>query len=133
MVRSIGLDHQVTIGQLLALLDTVPDTAVVHFPFAWIGPSGIASWRGVYADAAVGHTTGQHGDTLPTVGSFRQMLLDCMGPTYQGWKGGDYVFTMDTPLHVDNPGQHTNTEIIGLKYDAGDNELTLMTEVREGW
>lgn len=131
--RSIGFDHQVTIGQLLGLLEGMPDDAIVRFPFAYTGPASIASWRGVYAEAAIGHTSGQHADHLPTVGSFKQMLLDCMGPVYEGWKGGDFTFTMDTPIHVDNPGQCTNTEIIGLKYNFDNNQLTLLTEVMEDW
>lgn len=37
------------------------------------------------------------------------------GKWFAGYKGGEYQFTKDTPLHVDNYGRCTNTIINSVK------------------
>lgn len=63
------------------------------------------SWRGVYSELAFEPVD----DT--TVGEMLSEARSAVGQTYTGWKGGDYLMTLDTDVNVDyrgpwSDGQH---------------------------
>ena len=41
------------------------------------------------------------------------------GRTYTGWKGGEYRYSDFSQLHIDNPGECSNTEIVGARLVDG--------------
>lgn len=106
-----------TIGEVLDKLSGVSDDIHVRFDFGGVAPTTINSWRGIYAEAAIGFSSGKYGDERSTVGALRKRLLDAIQPgtTYGGWKGGEYQYSKDTPLHVDNRGCYTNTELVRVQ------------------
>lgn len=129
----IKIEGQLTIGKMLEILDSVhfnADKTMVRFEFGYCVPTQISSWRGIYSEAALGHDGGTYDLAHLSVSEFKRMLVESMGPVQQGWKGGDYIFTMDTPLHVDNRGNVSHTEIVAVKFNIKSDEVWLKTKIR---
>jgi len=105
-----------TINELLAVLRTATDQNVraYMYPLGCV-PTTIDSWRGNYAEPALGWSpAGYTKDVVeyPTVKSLISELEKAIGGrVYEGWKGGEYQYNGDEPLHIDNPGDCTNTAI----------------------
>lgn len=98
-----------TIGELIDALKIVSPDARVLFDFCACRPTVVRSWRGVYAEAALGWSSTE---PAPTVAELTQRLEQATdGRVFSGWKGGDYRYTRSTTLHVDNQGECTDTEI----------------------
>lgn len=119
-----------TIGQLIAALEQHGNEKRVHFDFCGCVPSHVDSWRGIYAEPALGwNPTGYSATSeysYPTVGDLLPWLRHAIaGVTFQGWKGGEYTYTADSLLHVDNAGDCTNTYITGIRAD--DSSVIIQT------
>lgn len=84
----------------------------VYYDFARLVPDGIGSWRGIYAELAIGWTDDDSAGM--TVAQFKALLQGAVGETYFGYKGGEYKMDHDTEVHVDNYGRWTSTDIIGI-------------------
>lgn len=101
-----------TVGGFLDLLEELVKTEHSRLPLwaeeRWIGEFG--SWRGVYAEAAIGF--GWNG-ALSAIG-LRNRIQTAVEEreTFEGYKGGDYVFTLETPLHVDNWSEYTGDKSV---------------------
>lgn len=79
---------------LIELLEKFP--ADMHVAEGFGNPH---SWRGVYAELAfepVDNTT---------VGEMLREARSAVGETYTGWKGGDFVMTLETTVNVDYEGR----------------------------
>jgi hypothetical protein len=92
-----------TIGWLIGELEkSKPETLVEFIPFRLV-PTSVQSWRGVYSEAALGYSAG----IMKTAGELLANLKSAIdGREFTGWKGGDYTYTENTPLHIDNPGNY---------------------------
>lgn len=104
-----------TINQVIEKLKTAkPDVRVFLSPLPCV-PTDVRSWRGIYAEPALGwQPSGYSGNVkeYPTAASLIAELQKASdGREYTGWKGGEYSYTGDSTLHIDNPGDCTNTEI----------------------
>lgn len=116
-----------TIGEILDSLKRAAPDAIVKFDFGSVSPTTVESWRGIYAEAAIGFSDGSYGQHFTTVQEFREELTRAIdGRTYTGWKGGEFRYSRDTELHVDNRGNCSNTEIVRVKVD--EYEVMLYTE-----
>lgn len=106
----------ITIGELLEKLHAVQDNkAMVVYDFCGIIPTKINSWRGVYAEPALGWKVWSYKDTDVMVSTLVEELEQAIdGRMYFGWKGGEYFYTKDSPLHVDNPGESSDTAIFDV-------------------
>lgn len=102
-----------TLGRLIELLKAKPQDVSVSFDFCRVYPTTVDSWRGIYAELALGWTEGYEG-RCETVGALVKELESAVGRTFTGYKGGDYVMDADTPLHVDNYGMASNTDIVAV-------------------
>ena len=71
-----------------------------------IGLGDPHSWRGDYAEMAFEPVR----DT--TVGEMLAAARSALGATYQGYKGGEYLMTGDTTIHVDSYGCWTDGSAI---------------------
>lgn len=112
-----------TIGQLITALGQYNDDYEVYFEFAHMRPTEILSWRGDYSMAALGHTPAPTPSC--TVKSLRAELMKAISGKvqYHGWKGGEYTFTRDTELWVDNYGDGSHTRISKVKCDGSTVSL----------
>lgn len=103
------------IKTLLVNLELADPNLPVYFDFCSCVPVNINSWRGVYAEPAIGwQPTGYSGDGEEiTVEQFIEVLKHAAysGAYYLGWKGGEYIYNENSELHVDNPGDCTHTDI----------------------
>lgn len=121
-----------TTNELLKILRNAPKPeARVVFGFARCVPTSVDSWRGIYAEPALGWAAGGHNGNVkeyPTVASLISELEDSIGEEYSGWKGGEYYYDGNETLHIDNPGDYTNTEITQVEVSEWGGEVIIHTE-----
>ena len=115
-----------TIGEVLKEILNAPDDHTVVFAFGGIYPTRVDSYRGDYSEAALGFSSGDYGNERMTVANFRRELQNSIdGREYHGWKGGLYRYNKSTPLHVDNYGNCSNTEI--ERIEVNDYDIIIHT------
>ena len=112
---------QLTLGQLIEQLEkagTINDETGkpkgVVFDFGNTYPTTLDSWRGSYAELALGYSELWPNDTKVNA---VQLLEDCkqaIGRTYKGYKGGHFKMNKNTPIWVANYGHSSNTGIVGV-------------------
>jgi hypothetical protein len=128
---------QLTLGEIILKIEPIlkkqemikekyKHEAAVVFDFEYLYPIDIDSWRGIYRELALGF---ESGDNKMTVVDFYKMIKDCVGKTFTGYKGGDFVMGKNTPVWVANYGNSGNTAVI----DIIDNEyeVVIITGYRE--
>jgi len=119
----------VTIGDLIVLLRNCDPDALIEFDFP-ARPTVVASWRGIYAEPALGYTS--HPSVEPKVRDLHDNLKDAIdGRTFQGWKGGDYSYSADQILHVANPGGVGHLVVSGIA--DRDHYVIIKTQFQESW
>lgn len=95
---------QMTLGQLIEVLSEFDPNRLV------IGFGRVRSYRGYYSDLAF-EPVESHG----TVASLLHMARECLGRTFQGYKGGDYVMGESTPLWFSEWGEASGLRLMGLQ------------------
>lgn len=99
---------QMTLGELIAVLRVQPPEREIT------GLSHPHSYRGYYRDLAFEPTDG-------TV-TVRELLevceRGCMGRTFEGYKGGDFVMGEQTPVWIARWGIASRQRLMGLDIDA---------------
>jgi hypothetical protein len=128
-----------TLGELIDALDRVniPGDWDVVYDFECLVPTTLDSWRWDYAELALGYglANGCYGPTPcvkedPTVDSFLKYLQNSVGNEVYGWKGGDYIIRLETPVWVANSGNVGFTAIIGIeKQDTYENAVILTKKI----
>jgi hypothetical protein len=107
-----------TIAELLLELESAAPDAIVVFDFCSCVPTTIASWRGDYSFPALGWSpTGYSGHGKPpTVKNLIEELEDATsGKTFGGWKGGEYAYSPNHELMIDNRGDCTATHLLCVR------------------
>lgn len=118
-------DNQpISLGELIALLETRPQEQDVRFDFGYIRPVGVDSYRGFYDHLAIEYTTG--GKDM-TVAELLAELRGAVGRVFMGYKGGDFRMNRSTPMWVANHGESNSTAVIGLA------ECKYMTIIATGY
>lgn len=119
-----------TIGEVIDALERAKTDVQVVFSFGYLVPTSVDSWRGIYAEAAIGYKYDGRYTDRPTVDALLGELRNAIdGREYSGWKGGEFRYNRDTPLHVDNPGEYSCTEITSI--EIKDWQVTLHTAREE--
>ncbi len=103
-----------TIGEVLDFLENEckPDD-YVWFDFAGFQPTTVESWRGIYAEPALGFEESTM-DGVKVQQLVKELEDVINGKTFYGWKGGEFSYGLYDTLHIDNCGKCTNTEIRDL-------------------
>lgn len=112
-----------TIKEVLFILKSAKKDIRVYFDFCRCVPTTVNSSRGYYDEPALGWGPSGHSGIpkkYPTVADLIFELEKAVkkGQIYTGWKGGKYTYTVDSPLHIDNPGDWSETEIVEIEYDG---------------
>lgn len=91
------------LGELIKALEEVENKAlpVSILPFD-LAPTGFDSYRGFYNELAISYSSGAE---EPTVEEFLNWARACVGNTFTGYKGGEYLMGEDTPVWISNYGR----------------------------
>lgn len=116
------MNETLTLSQLIRALETANDSGkelYVCFDFGSAIPTDLDSSRGDYSHLALGYElTGYDSRNGRTDNAMAKELINYLKnsirSTFEGWKGGFYTATKDTPVWVDNPGNWSNTAITGV-------------------
>lgn len=100
---------------LILALEKRPADQPVYLDFCNAVPGGLHSWRGIYAELAVGWDAEGKPET---VAQWLDRFRGAIGETYEGYKGGHYTMDRHTPVHVDNWGDYSGTSIVGVRGDS---------------
>lgn len=109
------IGEQITLGELLKQLRRCRDDegeTDVRFDFCGAIPTDFRSYRGFYDQVALGYGFGG----IDTVEQLMCRVQIAIGKTYEGYKGGQFTMTEDTPVWVDVWGEYTSTAIVGVEY-----------------
>lgn len=99
-------ETQMTLGEIIDVLSALdPDRKVV-------GLGTLDSYRGYYSDLAFEPDAGWR-----TVSELLQECRSAVGKAFEGYKGGEYVMDLDTPLWLSPWGEVSGLKLIGLKTD----------------
>ncbi len=134
---------QLTLGQLISEIEKIGikkengEDMDIAFDFGSAIPTTLASWRGSYAELALGYRLSGYDAYDQEKGHFSDVtaekvlaeLKQAVGATYYGWKGGDFLMDENTPVWVANQGNADNTIIIGV-LNAG-YKMVLLTAYHE--
>ncbi len=126
---------QMTLGEMIKMLEPIADDqeyvikkykeeATVRFDFEYMNPTTMDSWRGVYSQLALGFKEIEMGKE-PKVSEFLKMLKETVGKTFEGYKGGDSVMKLETPVWVANYGNTGYTAIVDIL--DGEHTIYLIT------
>ena len=118
-----SISDQITLGKLIEEIEqhgvmNGEDDKTVDFDFGTAVPTTLDSWRGSYAELALGYKlSGYDNDedhfAQITAKDLLKELKSAIGKTYTGWKGGEFIMSENTPVWVTNPGDSGNTGVIG--------------------
>lgn len=101
-----------TIGELRSALSRKPADACVRFNFVYFCPSGCHSYRGDYAQPAIGYGTEDI-----TVTAVLKLLDKLTSEEFMGYKGGNYRYDDSHELFVANYGEAGRTAIVDVCND----------------
>lgn len=96
----------------------------VYFDFVDAVPTDIACWRGWYVEPALGWEPSGYSRVQRkaddaghvTAADLLKELNAGLHSFYTGWKGGEYSFNKNSPLHVANPGDSNYTMIESVQF-----------------
>lgn len=127
------MSKQMTLGECIKRLEGINQSFEIEFDFGGIVPTHLESWRGIYAELALGFAGGDYGNReAMTVGQLLEEFKSAVGKTYRGWKGGDFVMSESTPVWIDNPGCCTYTYITDIR--ASEYDAMILTDISpERW
>jgi len=138
--NTLANSPQLTLGELILKLQPIinkqegvkdDDLPHVVYDFEYLYPTTIDSWRGVYAELALDYSGYRRGDDKDKmrVTEFFVMLKDCLGKTFEGYKGGDFTMNKHTPIWVANYGNAGRTGVIEVLDES--YEVILVTGLCE--
>ena len=130
--NTLANSDQLTLSELILKLEPIVknqkdgEEATVRYDFEYLFPTSIDSWRGSYNELALNFET--QGEEMK-VSEFLNMLKECIGKTFTGYKGGNFTMHKGTPIWVANYSHSGNTAVI----DVVDNGyvVLLITGYRE--
>lgn len=113
------------LGALIEALRFAPKDADVQFDFCYLSPTSVASYRGYYDHLALGWDA----KAWPKVTAVLAELESAVGKTFEGWKGGNYRMSLETPLWVSNRGETGGTGIVAVAFEGEEvHTVVLVTE-----
>lgn len=133
--ESFAASDQLTLGEIISKCEAIAARGyrcsddrepTVQFDFEYAHPSCIDSWRGIYAELALGFEF--DGPAMP-LSKFIDMLTAAVSHTFEGYKGGSYTMSRHTPVWVANYGNVGNTAVIDVV--DGGFRVVIITGFRE--
>lgn len=106
----------ITLGKMITALESCDPDAEVSIGSLLLMPTQFTSYRGFYEDLALGYTT-DRGEGL-SAGRLLEECRKALGATFEGYKGGSYVMSKDTPIWLANYGDYTGWGVRKVKADG---------------
>lgn len=124
--KEFASSDQLSLGELVLKLEAIKDkTKPIVFDFGNSAPCGLDSWRGVYAELSL-----HYGDVGKTsVSDVLGWLKDANGKTFEGYKGGDFTMSRQTPIWVANYGE---SGVVGYKGSEEYHPSVMVVDVVDG-
>ena len=108
--------EQLTLGELITRLENLikkdGNDKSVCFDFEYLAPANFASWRGAYEELALGW---KESSNDLSVQNLLTMCKNTVGRKFNGYKGGTYTMSKDTPIWIANQGRSGNTALIDVE------------------
>jgi hypothetical protein len=125
--KVLASSGQLTLGEMIRKAKELKsivyhiESALVYYDFCFNYPSRLMSWRGIYDELAMDHNYNDDNPFhfVPTLNEFITLLESAVGKTFTGYKGGNYVMSLNTPVWVANSGEAGSTfvsDIIDGRY-----------------
>ena len=148
---------QLTLGEIILKLEAVGNKELpIFFDKTKYRPTGIGSWRGSYCELAISYTPGgvyggYNGTTVeheiggdkfyntvstalpkrPTAKDLLEKLKECVGKTFVGYKGGDFLMGKTTPVWIANESESSGfLKEKGAEYNS-DQSIVDITETEK--
>lgn len=122
---------QLSLGEMIERLEKMSEEAlerVVVYDFGHFYPQKLMSWRGIYAELALDYVDNQK--TNPLKGKeFLELLKEAVGKEFEGYKGGEFRMSKDTPVWVANWSHSGHTAVSDI-VDCGYH-VVIMTKYME--
>jgi hypothetical protein len=116
-----------SLGALIDALKRCHKEADVQYDFCYLSPTTVESYRGYYNHLALGWTNREAPPYWPTVAQVLAVLEPAVNATFQGYKGGDYRMTRETPLWVANYSHTGSTGIVAIEAEY-DHTVVFITK-----
>ena len=108
-------NYHITLGDLVSALEKAdPDAWVIYDTTEESAPSAPQSYRGYYCDLSFPPSS-----TPIKVRELLNEARDAIGSTFEGYKGGDYRMSSDTPLWASPYGSANGVGIMDVKTIGG--------------
>lgn len=131
--KTFEKSDQLSLGEIISKCEAIAEKnhklsdgseITVRFDFEYLRPDHIGSWRGIYAELALGFVS----EDEIKLSEFLTLLKEADGKTFEGYKGGDFTMSRHTPVWVANYGNSGNTAVVDV-VDA-EYEVILITAYR---
>lgn len=132
-----GESNQLSLGELILKLEAVQDKNKKIVLDFGKHPTGLDSWRGIYAELAINFDDASQ----LTAQEFFDLCKEAVGKEYEGYKGGEFVMHRQTPIWVANYGNsgidceykdktdYINVGVTGIS--ELEDEVVILTEEME--
>ena len=101
----------------------------VSFDYTNTDPHHFRSWRFRYEDVTLDHyIVGE--ERVCTVSDLLKRAESAQYETMEGWKGGEYTMSPETPLWADDAGESYGMAITGLKKE-GDRYIITTIKIED--
>lgn len=140
--ESLKNSDQLTVGAIIQKLEPIVaiqkdrieggrSEAEVYYDFEYLYPTRIDSWRGSYSELALNYTSSRISENSAPmkVTQFYEMMKGVVGKEFDGYKGGEFLMTLFTPVWVANNGNSGSTAVVDI-IDRGYNVI-IVTGFRE--
>lgn len=107
--------YHLTLGKLIEKLQTLPQEANVWIDATGLSVADLDSYRGHYCDLAL-----ETSKAPMTVEALAGLAIGALGEVFQGYKGGNYRMTCDTPLWVSDYGVSSGLAVMDIELVNGD-------------
>lgn len=119
------------LGELIDALETHEAGRIVRVSKLYnIAPSSFASYRGDYAQLALGYKK-IYGDV--TIRGLLLLANSATGAVMEGYKGGNYRMGRDTTIMLANWGEATEVELARVEADEFGNVRLIGRNVETGF
>jgi hypothetical protein len=113
-------DQPITLGELIDLLAARPTQDLVTIGETHTTALAVSSYRGYYDHLALEPVEGRD----QTVGVLLAVLRAAVGTIYEGYKGGEFRMSRETPVWVSPWGYSTATAVTGIEAREGHTIIT---------